>query len=28
VDLALYLSTPAHGQALNGSVIRAYGTLQ
>lgn len=27
VELALYLSTPAHGQALNGSVIRAYGTL-
>lgn len=28
VDLALYLSDPARGQALNGSVLRAYGTMQ
>ena len=28
VDLALYPSNPVHGQALNGGVIRAYGTMQ
>jgi len=28
VDLALYLSQPTHARALNGSVIRAYGTMR